>query len=295
MAMNRNLSNRLVLTTGSAREAESDTGYIYVKFGVPPFLPGGSGVHSLRVNARFSAESRISVDFNRVEPQSFFDDMPTDRWDHLRLVTPSSDGIGLTRVELVHSDEQILDLQLASEHWLDQYYGKVLDLTNDMLNFKLSLVANTRYPVIRYAIQELGKTDGYKYGTGRNWCSEFASWCIRQAFEWHDVPSGNIGSDDLVEYFRGKGRAVSGADVRNGSYTLTQGDYLQVNAGEHSELFYSYVSARNGSEVAAPSSPSGTTWIRCVGGNESVGQPGPTAVHMNDRQLSSVDNVGRTN
>jgi hypothetical protein len=292
MGMNRNLDNRLVLITGSAVHAESATGHIFIKFGIPPFLPGGSGVHSLRINGRFSAGSRITVNFNNVRPESFLDDMPTDRWDHVRLVTPSSDGIGITRVELLHSSERILDLQLTAEHWLDQYYGKVLDLTNEIVNYKLSLVDATRYPVIRYAIQELGKTDGYKYGTGRNWCSEFASWCIRKAFEWHDVPSGNIGSDDLVTYFTGRGRAVAGADVRNGTYTLTQGDYLQVAGGAHSELFYSYVDGENGAEIAPPSSPSGSTWIRCVGGNE--GPSVPRAVRLNDRQLSSVENVGRT-
>lgn len=293
MGMNRDLDNRLVLTTGSVAGAESGTGHIFIKFGIPPFLPGGSGVHSLRINGRFNASSRLTVNFNDVRPESFFDDMPTDRWDNVRLVTPSSDGIGISRVEILHSSERILDLQLTDEHWLDQYYGKVLDLTNDIDNFKLSLVAGTRYPILRYAIQELGKTDGYKYGTGRNWCSEFASWCIRQAFEWHDVPSGNIGSDDLVAFFTAKARNVPGADVRNGTYVLTQGDYLQVAGGEHSELFYSYVDGENGAEIAPPSSSSGTTWIRCIGGNE--GASVPRAVRMNDRQLNTVDNVGRTN
>lgn len=292
MGMNRSLDNRLVLTTGSIAGAESGTGHIFVKFGVPPFLPGGSGVHSLRVNGRFSAGSRITVDFNNVRPESFFDDMPTDRWDHVRLVTPSADGIGVTRVELLHSGERILDLQLSEEHWLDQNYGKVLDLGNDIASYKLSLVEGTRYPIIRYAVLELGKTDGYKYGTGSAWCSEFAAWCIRQAFEWHDVPWGSVDSDGLVAFFALKGRSVTGADVRNGTYTLTQGDYLQVGGRTHSELFYSYVDGENGAEVAPPSSPSGATWIRCIGGNE--GPSVPRAVRMNDRQLSSIDNVGRT-
>jgi hypothetical protein len=137
----------------------------------------------------------------------------------------------------------------------------------------------------------LGKTDGYKYGTGGNWCSEFVSWCLRQAFEWDDVPAGSIGSDDLVEDFRAMGRAVPGADVCDGTYALVQGDYLQVDSGNHSVLFYSYLSGRNGSEVDPPSSPSGSTWIRRLEGNSgSV----PRGVRIGDRQLNSIDNVGRT-
>jgi len=208
------------------------------------------------------------------------------------LETPSSDGIGIARIILVHSSEEILNVDFSPRHWLDRPYGEVLDLTYDILKHKRSRVGNTHYPVISYAIEELGKTDGYKYGIARSWCSEFAAWCLKKSVEWDDIPMEDIDSIMLVDYFRDKGRLVSGTDVISGEYTLKEGDYLQLNNESHSGLFYHYINGRGGSRIDPPRSPTGSTWIQCIEGN--VGPSAPRAVRVVDRPLSTIDNVGRT-
>lgn len=289
MTLNRARTNQLVLITDSHANAGSRTGQIFLRFGIPSWLPGGGPLWNLRINVgEFRRSTRYTVNFNSVRPESFFDGMPTDHWDHVRLETPSSDGIGIARIFLIHSSEEILNLNFGTRYWLDRRYGAVLDLTYDILKQKRSIVGNTHYPVISYAVKELGKTDGYKYGTGGLWCSEFAAWCLKKSEGWDDVPMGNIGSNDLVNYFRDKRRLVSGADVISGEHTLKEGDYLQLNGGTHSGLFYQYIDRRGGGRIDPPSSPTGNTWIRCIEGN--VGR----AVRVVDRQLGNIDNVGRT-
>ena len=287
MTLNRDLTNNLVLITDSHVNAGSGTGHIYLRFGIPRWLPGGGPIWNLRLNAAFSRSTRYTFNFNSVR-HDFFDDIPTDHWDQVRLETPSPDGIGIARIILVHSNEEILNLDFSTRYWLDKPYGRIIDLSYDILNHKRSIVINTHYPVISYAAEELGKTDGYKYGTGGLWCSEFAAWCLKKSVEWDDVPMGSIDSEDLVDYFRSKGRLESGTDVISGEYTLKEGDYLQLNGESHSGLFYHYINGRGGSRIDPPSPPTRSTWIRCIEGNAT------RAVRVVDRQLSTVDNVGRT-
>lgn len=294
MTLNRARINELVLITDSHVNAGSTIDHIYLKFGIPRWLPRGGPIWNLRINVpEFRRSTRYTVNFNSVR-HDFFDDMPTDHWDHVRLETPSSDGIGIARIILVHSSEEILNLDFSTRYWLDKPYGRIIDLSYDILNHKRSIVVNTHYPVISYAAEELGKTDGYKYGTGGQWCSEFAAWCLKKSVEWDDVPMGSIWSGDLVDYFRSKGRLESGTDVISGEYTLKEGDYLQLNGESHSGLFYHYISRRGGSRIDPPRSPTGSTWIRCIEGNVSGPDSDVGAVRVVDRQLSSIDNVGRT-
>ncbi len=295
MTLNRELTNRLVFRIASDRYAESRTSHIYLRFGIPSWLPGGGGMWNLRINGDYNRSGVVhTVDFNNVRPESFFDTIPTDHWDHVRLETPSYDGLGIASIRLIHSSEEILNLNFSPLHWLDRPYGKIIDLTHDILSHKRAIVGNTRYPVIAYAAEELGKTDGYKYGTGRLWCSEFAAWCLKKSVEWDDVPIGNIDSNDLVDYFRAKRRLASETDVINGEYTLLEGDYLQLNGAEHSGLFYQYINRRGGSRIDPPASPNGNTWIRCVEGNVSRLDTGVGVVRVVDRQLRTIDNVGKT-
>ena len=292
MTLNRDLTNELVLITDSHVNAGSGTGHIYLKFGIPRWLPGGGPIRNLRLNAAFRRSTRYTFNFNRSRPESFFDDMPTDHWDHVRLETPSSDGIGIARIILVHSSEEILNLDFSTRYWLDKPYGRIIDLSYDILNHKRSIVVNTHYPVISYAIEELGKTDGYKYGIARSWCSEFAAWCFKKSGGWDDIPMGDIDSNMLVDYFRDKRRLVPGTDVINGVYTLKEGDYLQLNGRTHSGLFYQYIDREGGSRIDPPDSPTRNTWTRCIEGN--VGPSAPKAVRFVDRQLRSIDNLGKT-
>ncbi len=84
---------------------------------------------------------------------------------------------------------------------------------------------------------------------------------------------------------------MSGSDVTNGTYTLNEGDYLQVDSRGHSALFYRYIDSQGGSGITPPDSPTGNTWIRCIEGN--LGPERPKPVVINDRQLSTIDNVGK--
>ena len=108
---------------------------------------------------------------------------------------------------------------------------------------------------------------------------------------------GNIGSDDLVDYFRDNSRLVSGTDVINGVYTLKEGDYLQLNGETHSGLFYHYIDGIGGRRIDPPRSPTGNTRIRCIEGNvstEEIDGVEVGAVRVVDRQLRTIDNVGKT-
>jgi len=287
MTLNRSLTNNLVIVIDDSTAAGSETSHIFLRFGIPDWLPGGGPIWNLRLNAGFNRGSMISFNFNNVDHE-FFDSMPTDHWDSVRLETPSSDSIRIRRLAMNHSGELILNQAFDPYIDLDKPYGTVLDLSYDIWHQKMLLIENSHTPVTYYAIQELGKTDGYKYGTGRLWCSEFVSWCLRKSVYWSDVPSGNIGSDDLVDYFSRKSRLASGSDVRAGSYSLKEGDYLQLNGGTHSGIFYQYINRQGGTRIDPPSSPSENTWIRCIEGNTS------RAVRIIDRQLSTVDNAGKT-
>ena len=165
-------------------------------------------------------------------------EVSADEWDEITLVNPSEDGIKLDRIQIVHSGEDILDW--VCQTWLDgsklEKHG-FLGLTAKILATKLAQVNRTWEPQIHWAAREIGTTDYTKYGTGSAWCSEFVSWCLRKVL-W-DTPVGSFASGSMERYFRNLGRKYTKAQLLDGTYTLTKGDYLRFP--DHSALFLEYL------------------------------------------------------
>lgn len=219
----------------------------------------------------------LSWDLNQVS--GYLESIPTDKWDEISLVSDSGDGIKIDRIKIVHSDVCILDWNCNL--WLDnsklEKFGK-LGLVAKILSKKLGWVGNTWVPQIHWAARELGKTDGFKYGQGSAWCSEFASWCLRKAL-W-DTPTGSIGSQSMENYFNGLGRKYTGAQVLDKKYVLTPGDYLRMFDGGHSGLFVRYIDRS--------ATPTAETRIKTIEGNTGK------AVRVRTRKLKDLTSVGNT-
>lgn len=201
-----------------------------------------------RSGERFPKGETISWNMNDTDPVNWIETVPTDAWDNLLLVNPSGDGILIDKIRIVHSGITIVDWPPAGQPiWLDgskrEKYGTI-GLADQILQKKLETIpSNLRWvPQLHWAVLELGKTDGKKYGTTKDWCSEFASWCLRKAGWWEaPVPtslSDNIGSGDMENYFEEMNRSFTKQQILDGEYMLTEGDYLRFN--NHSALFIKY-------------------------------------------------------
>jgi len=215
--------------------------------------------------------------WNLNQVADFLETIPTDKWDKIHLVTDSTDGIKLDRIKIVHSDVTILDW--TCNVWLDnskmEAHG-MLGLAAKILSKKLGLVGNCWVPQIHRAAREPGKTDGFKYGQGTLWCSEFASWCLRKAL-W-DTPPGSIGSQDMEDYFNGLERMYTHDQIINSEYVLKTGDYLRPFNGNHSGLFVSYIDSAT--------DPSDSTKIKTIEGNTG------SRVNVKTRTLGDLPSVG---
>lgn len=203
-----------------------------------------------RSGERFPRGQRLRWDMSvgATRPENWIETVPTDAWDDLLLVNKSGDGILIDNIKIVHSSITIVDWPPSGENvWLDgskrEKFG-IIGLSDQILQKKLDTVpSNLRWiPQLHWAVLELGKTDGTKYGTTHDWCSEFASWCLRKA-GWWDAPkpprvTDNIGSRTMEDYFNSKGRKFTKQRLLDGDYSLTEGDYLRFN--NHSALFIRY-------------------------------------------------------
>jgi hypothetical protein len=203
-----------------------------------------------RTGERFPKGTRITWDMGvgATSPVNWIETVPTDAWDDLLLKTESGDGMLIDNIKVVHSSITIVDWPSAGDSvWLDgskpEKYG-IIGLSDQILQKKLEAIpSNLRWiPQLHWAVLELGKTDGTKYGTTHAWCSEFASWCLRKA-GWWEAPkpprvSDNIGSGDMENYFHSMDRKYTRQQLFDGAYTLVAGDYLRFN--NHSALFVNY-------------------------------------------------------
>ena len=203
-----------------------------------------------RSGERFPRGQRIRWDMSvgSTRPENWIETVPTNAWDNLLLVNKSGDGMLIDNITIVHSSITLVDWPPPGQNvWLDGSKGEkygIIGLADQILQEKLEKISeNLRWvPQLHWAVLELGKTDGTKYGTTHDWCSEFASWCLRKA-GWWDAPrpprvSGNIGSSDMEDYFEDKGRMYTKQQLIDGEYALTEGDYLRFD--NHSALFIKY-------------------------------------------------------
>lgn len=253
--------------------AGSEADYIWMYFGRE------KRVKLLGWNDRFPAGYTLTWDLNDISDW-LEDNIETDLWDEIALVTDSTDGIKMDRIRIKHSSQTILDWECGL--WLDgsklEEYGKLV-LTGKILETKLDQIGGLWVPQIHWAAREIGKTDGTKYGSTGAWCSEFASWCLRKAL-W-DTPEGNIGSQSMEDYFDGLGRMYTHDQLLDGDYQLVAGDYVRLewsNGGQHSAIFIEYVDD--------PSSPADDTTIRTIEGNAS------STVLVTTRNFQNVLSVG---
>ena len=231
---------------------------------------------------RFPKGWWLQWDLNHVNPSGYLESVPSDAWDEITLVNPFGDGIKIDRIKIVHSGVTILDW--GCNTWLDgsklEAHGRI-NVTAPMLSYKLGQVDHSWIPQIHWAARELGKTDGTKYDSTDEWCSEFASWCLRK--EMWGTPPGNIGSQKMEDYFDSIGRKYTQADLLNGNYKLSPGDYLRFewsNGKHHSGIFRHYIDDAD--------SPTLTTGLATIEGNTGA------TVATRTRTIGNVLSVGNT-
>ena len=253
--------------------AGSEADYIWMYFGrnkrVKLNVSGG----------RFPAGSSITWNLNDISDW-LEDNVQTDLWDEIALVTDSGDGMKIDRIRIIHSSQTIVDWECGL--WLDgselEEYGKLV-LTGKIMETKLGQINGLWVPQIHWAAREIGKTDGSKYGSNGQWCSEFSSWCLQKAM-W-DTPAGNIGSQAMEDYFADLGRMYTHDQLIDEDYRLVAGDYIRfewASGGHHSGIFIEYIDD--------PSSPTDGTTIRTIEGNAS------STVKVTTRTFSNVLSVG---
>jgi len=228
------LDNYLVLELGSHANAGSNVAGIELWIGDHWRLlaaPAGG----------FAPNQILTYNFNNTPCPDCWNAMHPEDWDEIRLITQSKDGLQVARVQFVHSDELILETDVDA--WLDEYYGAVLDFSIDTAVARWAEIGDTRITALYYAAQDLGQTGESKYlNIDRAWCSEFASWAIRQT--GLNTPVGSIGTNDMSGYFAGVNRKYTKAQVQAGDYMPGAGDYIALWAtaneptGSHSVLFW---------------------------------------------------------
>lgn len=202
------------------------------------------------------------------------EDYPQEMWDEISFWTNSGDGLQIARVIIVHSGVEILDWSV--NRWLDAPHETTLGTAAMMLERKLQHVGDTDHAAINFAARELGKTNGYKYGSGAEWCSEFASWCLWKEGFW--TPTGSIGTTDMKNWFSARGRLYTRTQVRNKSYNLRTGDYLSLWSGSHSALFVEWIDSTT--------TITNATRFRTIEGNTG------DHVDVRTRTVGDIDRVG---
>lgn len=270
------LDNYLLLETGGHVNAGSNVVSIELWIGSDFVLlnaPDGG----------FAPNQVLLYDLNSSSCPACWDRMDPDGWDAVRLATRSHDGLQVEHVELVHSDQLVLESD--PDAWLDEYYAAVLDFTIDTALARWDRIGETRVTALYYAAQDLGQTGESKYlDVDRAWCSEFASWAIRQT--GLDTPSGSIGTADLSDWFSDEGRKLTKAQVQRGDYAPAGGDYVAIKptanepTGSHSVLFWRW-------DAKAGANPSNGDTFDTIEGNTC------NSVRIRTRNWSDVVFVGK--
>ena len=262
-------SNYVQILTGTHVNAGSGADYIIMNYGYGRNLRL-YGVYS-GGDRGFPRNSWISWSLDGTDVEDF----PQDSWDEISFWTPSGDGIQVRRVILIHSGVEVLDWSV--NRWLDAPNETSLGTAAMQMVRKLEHVDNTDHAAMHYAARELGKTNGYKYGTGRLWCSEFASWCLAKEGFW--TPQGNIGTDHMKDWFSARGRLYTRSQVTSETYVMRAGDYLSLWGGDHSALFVSWIDSTTNITTS--------TRFYTIEGNTG------SHVEVKIRDVGDIDRVGK--
>lgn len=264
------LDNYLVLTLGSHANAGSTVSAI--ELWLDDFL-----VYLLAPSGGFAPNQILTYNFNNSSCPACWNAMQGDDWDVVRLETQSGDGLQIAHVEMVHSNEPVLDT--AVDAWLDRFYGRRLDFTIQNAERRWQEVGDSRITAIYYASQDLGQTGAAKYvSQDVAWCSEFASWALRQ--NGLNTPTGSISTSTLKQYFRDRDRYFSRADVEAGEYFPQPGDYMSLWDGDHSVIFIRFTT-----DVGA--APAEGDNMETIEGNTC------NSVRVRSRDWEDVEFVGR--
>jgi hypothetical protein len=260
--------------------ADSSTDYILLRFGHQSGNDDGSTAYGFRLygmrdGSDYYFPAGYMLTWDLAAWRTYLESMPQEKWDEISLVTPSGDGMLIHRVVVVHSGQEILDWTV--DRWLDSPDHTTLGCAAKIAERKLQHVGATDHAAIYFGALEIGKTNGYKYGTGNLWCSEFASWALfREGFM---TPYGNIGTDEMKAWFSARGRLYTRTQVKNKTYVPKQGDYISINSGGHSVLFLDWVDPTT--------TITDSTRFRALEGNSS------DTVRVVTRSVSCIDRVGK--
>lgn len=263
--------NRVTIFIPNVTDAESGADYIYLCFNpdkkIRLYGTAISGGYEFRKNTTYIWNLSASV----------LETVNQDDWDNLCLQTVSSDGIRIGTIQILHSSEEILDW--APDVWLDSPGETFLGLSVEILSEKRGELGNPTNQAVHCGVLELGKTDRTKYGTGTQWCSEFASWCLRTC-GW-DTPTGSIGTSNLMVFFNDLGRLYTKTAVKNRTYIPQAGDYVCVNDSGHSVIFSHWVGG------SVPATITDNTEYRTIEGNSG------NAVRTQTRKVGDITRVGK--
>ena len=147
--------------------------------------------------------------------------MATDLLDNISIIVESGKRVKISRVKIVLNKITICDISFSPYPEIDA--NNPLHLAGYIRNRRLNMLreyTDSSNPILHAAALEWGKSWSPKYGgvwlqndNGEwyvkpvNWCSEFASWAIRQGSNLEPpIKFGsNTGTYDIARYFIGQG------------------------------------------------------------------------------------------
>ena len=230
-----NTVNKIVITTASHINAgTASTFRFYI------------GNHYRTLTGAYNPSTAYSWSWSYSDEDSngeWWKNIHPDNWDHIRLQANSTDGMKVAHIKIVHNNYTILDTDVNA--WLDKHYAKKLVFDNEIAMKKWAKLDNTRNPVLYYAVMDIGKSGHQKYVYDDTaWCSEFASWAIRQGTGL-PTPTGSIWVQNMKDFFNDRGRLYSKSDIEIGTYSLKAGDYVSINEMGHSVIFIEWTTYLN--------------------------------------------------
>ena len=256
----------------SPNTAGSEAEYIYMDFGPDDHLR----LLGFQSGTPFPLGAGMVWDLSSPDIEEFMESLNQESWDYVTLRTVSSDGIKIDRVKIIHSSETILDWNY--QDWLDSPNDSHLGLAAKILHRQMKDLQLPLQAAVNFGLRDLGKSNGYKYGTGSAWCSEFASWCLRR--DGWDTPTGSFGTSDMRDFFDDLGRLYTQSQILNGTYVPQTGDYFSLWDGGHSVILAYWVDDISGGITTG-------TQFKTIEGN--CGQ----AVRTVTRTVADIDHVGK--
>lgn len=282
--------NCLQFRIADVNNAGSDAEYIYLAYCSSGGLKArlwGIVKRDTAPDRYFPRNSWMSWDLT---PFIYQLNMSEDCWDNMKLQTVSTDGMNISYIRINHYSEMILTWY--SNTWLDYPSYSNIDMTNSIRHTKLARCNNPTHLACYTGALELGKhNNGVKYGAPHSWlewCSEFASWCQRNA--GLDTPTGSINADDMVTWYRnieeGGARLWNQWEILHEQYIPEAGDYISFWNEKHSGIFLRWIdNPYDGIDES--------TRFKTLEGNSSLEGNAANTVHLNTRTVNDISHIGQ--